>query len=269
MCVFGPFALVVLVATVACTTGLVQHQKTQLGSPLQRYAPELGFSVEAPAADGVPHDAGEFIRGSVARAEAKGWKVYDVRRDPTDIPLPGWVRYSYRADASATGPTCTLVGYVGTDGAGRTIAILHLAAGTSEPPEFAAFVRSFRLHGVTSFAGGDEIWFYLAFVGACGAVGALMNHRLGRPRVNGWRVALVVLLVWTVIATVYVVGTTPEGLSPYEKGAYHGKELPTLLPILVAWWASRRSPRRGDPPQPPRQADRASPPAGGRAPTLP
>jgi hypothetical protein len=115
------------------------------------------FTIAVFPPDGVPHDAEEFIRGSVAQAEAKGWKVRDVTRDPTDIPLPGWVRYSFRTDPTATGPTCILEGYVGTDGARRTIALTHLAAATSEPPEFAAFVKSFRLYGVKPFTGGGEI----------------------------------------------------------------------------------------------------------------
>ena len=84
------------------------------------------------------------------------------------------------------------------------------------------------------------LWLFFIFVGACGAAGALLNKAAGRPRYNGWLLAAVVLVIWTIVATVQVRGSTPKTGDPFEQGREHGRQVPTLFPIVLASWAAWR-----------------------------
>jgi hypothetical protein len=144
--------------------------------PLRQVAPDLGFTVRVPGSewecvhankhgyqclpkggdpffsaysvmvsdpDPKPFDSDQFVLGSVAGARERGWTTHQPMVEKSDIPFAGATHFTFESQASADGPKYLLAAYVGKDGKGRVITFMHVLQGTSEPPEFRDFVKSF------------------------------------------------------------------------------------------------------------------------------
>lgn len=210
----------------------------------------LVMTLGVPSERAFPSDdaADEFLRGVARGMEHRGATTDSIHREPSRVPREG----SWRWHFDATGPDGTPLhsfGYlVITD---RLYVLMLLSPLDEEPEEFVRFVRSFRfLRPPPEMRPSPllETVPYFAILFFCGFVGWVANRAVGRPLVNGARVALWLMAILGVSLSIRagMQGGVPPNGAAHRAGEVCGS---ALVPMFVAWLVARDfAKKRGSPP---------------------
>lgn len=196
----------------------------------------------------LPEDGGDFMKGYVQGLreplEKSGWTVRDVRYEPSGIPFQGAYRLVMRM-SSPDGEERTFFNYVVPQG--RMYSLHVFATEGAEPPEFQAFAASFKLLAPPVSPEAERIrrsavfYSYLILLGLVTGICWIVNKALGRPKLNGARIAFVLIAILALLRLLLVLGSFEAGGDPGSQGEAIGRwTAETGIALLIAHFAARR-----------------------------